>query len=153
MLNVRCKNHTSNPFTTWYLQKWKIIFNPGISIFQISIYLWMKSEWNSESNSNIQYICFSSTFKYMWSQTNQHVRKCENQVSPVNSLDLFWHGLTTLKVIIPHVGPNLLCSKFAYYAFGQCSKSYLLCSKLCPSPLQLCHSSYTVFLFLMTALA
>ena len=36
-----------------------------------------------------QYICFSSTFKYMWSQTNQHVRKCENQVSPVNSLDLF----------------------------------------------------------------
>ena len=149
MLNVRCKSHTSNPLITWYLQKWKIIFNPGILIFRISIYLWM----NSESNSNIQYICFSYTLKYMWSKTNQHACKCENQVSPVNSLDPFWHGLITLKAIIPHVGPNLLCSKFGYYAFGQCSKSYLLSSKLCPSSLQLCHSSYTVLLFLMTALA
>ena len=30
-------------------------------------------------------------------------------------------------------------------------KIYPLCRKLCPSPLQLCHSSYTVILLLMTA--
>ena len=45
------------------------------------------------------------------------------------------------------IGPGLLCSNFVYYAFEQCSKIYPLCSKLCPSPLQLYHSSYSFIIF------
>ena len=46
-----------------------------------------------------------------------------------------------------YIGPGLLCSKFCLLcAFEQCSKSHLSWSKLCPSLLQLCHSSLYSFI-------
>ena len=50
--------------------------------------------------------------------------------------------------------PRPIMLKILPFMFlSSAQKSYLLYSKLCPPPLQLCHSSYTVLIFLITPLA
>ena len=93
------KNHTSNPFITCYLQKWKLLFNPGILkyIFQISIYLWI--------NSQIQIL---GIFILAWIITVVAVHMCNERSALV--LNYYWihtnifevYNYFTLRPLIIH---------------------------------------------------